>query len=330
MKSLNYLCLLFVLNSAFASDVVVETDFNTGRGILRSVGQQCLVYTPKHVVENSDGIYISSPHVKEAKSTILTEYPQDLAILQLAPEYQSMCSSSSWRDDGNRVRSILNGVKDAVLSFRKKSGSFTEYQLIISSKDLHTYFYVELKSANRQFMQGMSGSIVKVGEYPVGMLISVKDNIGKVLRLDTIANISKSVVDSFLSDIEVLAQNSKDLGAYKSINNNKGNTAKPKQINSGKWIFSGNITEGQTITKTIIAKGNTAYRLTSKKQSKSVRVGIDFISPSEKVIKDDDFYTGKDNYTFGYGATDEGEYEIRITGIKGDIGTYHFTLEEAA
>ncbi|PHR82037.1 MAG: hypothetical protein COA59_15140, partial [Colwellia sp.] len=93
-------------------------------------------------------------------------------------------------------------------------------------------------------------------------------------------------------------------------------------------IAKGYISEDTYATYKIHAKGNTAYRLTSKKQSKSVRVEIDFISPSGKVIKDDDFYTGKDNYTFGYGATDEGEYEIRITGIKGDIGTYHFTLEE--
>ncbi|WP_146447210.1 hypothetical protein, partial [Vibrio cyclitrophicus] len=315
-----------------ATDVFVETDFSSGKGLLRQVGDTCLVYTPKHVVDDSDGIYVSSRLQRDAIAAILTNYPQDLAILQLAPNSTSICSESSWKDEGGRVRTVLDSVKNATLSFRKKNGALTEFPLRITSKDLHTYFYVELENNNQEISQGMSGSIVYVGSYPMGMLISVKDGTGRVLRMDTIAALSRSVVEFFAFETELLSQKSSDLTAFSSSPAKLIRTNK-KQDSVNSKVIEGRISEeeGDELKEfSIISLGHTAYRLVSKKQNDDVRIRYNFISPSGKVLFSEDFNTGEKDYTFGFGTYDEGEYRLVVRGINDGIGTYSFVLEEVA
>ena len=320
--------LVFIFSPAtFASDVFVTTDFSTGKGILREVGDSCFVYTPKHVVEDSDGIVIHSAHVKDAKGSVLTEYPQDLAILQVAPNYKGICRDSSWRDGGRRTKAILNGLKKVAVSFRKLNGSLTEYPARVSRVDLHTYFYIELENSKRSIIQGMSGSIVMVGEYPIGMLISVNDGEGKVLRMDSIHDISKSVMDSFASETELIAEASSDESAFPTIKSDTRKTDASLQT-AGKWEFKGQISVGNTKELKIIAKGNTAYRLTSKKQSDSVNIRYQFVSPGGDVLGWSDYSTD-DPQVFGFGTRDEGEHLLKVHG-KRDGGTFHLILEEMA
>ncbi|MDO3381588.1 hypothetical protein [Gilvimarinus algae] len=330
IKNLGIALFFFTFISfAQATDVVIETDFQSGRGILREVGGNCFVYTPKHVVENADGIYVSSPHERDVNGSFLTSYPQDLALILLPSDYTKMCRDSSWKDGGKRVNTLLSASQEATLSFRKKSGSLTEFDLRIVNKDLHTYFDVALSDSSKEIIQGMSGSIVYIGSYPLGMLVSVSDGVGRVLRMDSISDITKSVMDGYSSEIEKHIEASGDPNAF-SEEKRKISKNKIQMKNNDTNTFEGEITEGQEKSIPIIVTGNTAFRLRSKKQNQGLRVEVEFIAPNGKVIKDDTLYTGDKDYSLGYGAASEGEYTLRITGVTGDYGTYDFQWETIA
>ncbi|MGR5436217.1 hypothetical protein [Vibrio owensii] len=325
------LMFLGVLTACYtnASDVFVETDFDVGKGILRPVGDTCFVYTPNHVIENSDSYFISSRHAKDVEASLLTTYPQDLAILQLPSNYVDMCRDSSWKN-GERVSAILKGLNKATLSFRRKSGSLTEYPLRISKVDLHTYFYVELEQSNNQIMKGMSGSIVMVGEYPIGMLVSVAQGEGKVIRLDAMADISKSVIESFMTEHQIAAANSSDLSAYPSVS--KSSLSVTELSSSpvlGYQTLSGSISQGEFKEYTVFSKGHTAYRFTSAKQGDSVRIRVRFYSPSGNVLYSEDWHT-KQQIVDGFGTVDEGEHRLVVEVYKEGSGTYEIKLEEVA
>ena len=325
------LCTLAVTSTSKASDAFVETDFEAGKGIFRPVGNYCFVYTPSHVVESSDTYFISSRHVKDAEASLLTSYPQDLAILQLPIDHAEMCRDSSWQSV-ERVAAILEGLNKATLSFRRKSGSLTEYPLRISKVDLHTYFYVQLENVDTQIMQGMSGSIVMVGEYPIGMLVSVKGGEGKVLRMDSMADISESVMESFMSEQEIAAKNSSDLSAYPSLSENKSiNQTENVSSGYGNQEFSGSIANGTSKEYTVFSRGHTAYRFTSAKQSENARILVSFYSPGGKKLYSSHWFTGNKTFTDGFGTVDEGEHKLVIQGYGGSgTGTYNIKLEEMA
>ncbi|MGR5460087.1 hypothetical protein, partial [Vibrio sp. PNB22_1_1] len=324
-KILLILSLNCFINSLNASDVFVSTDFSNGKGILRDSGSQCFVYTPKHVVEDSDEIYISSATVRNAEASLLTTYPVDLAILQLPNDQDNMCRHKSWIDGGERVSAILNSTNEATLSFRKKNGALTEYQINIVEKELHTFFYIELANKKRSIIQGMSGSIILVGQYPIGMLLAVENGVGKVLRIDAINDISKSLIQSFASKTELQAQKSTDLAAYPS---ESVSTPINAPLNSS-GTFNGHVAQGGKKEFQIIASGNTAYRITSKKQSDNVRAYIEFLSPSGKRLLGDYFDTSKGNYTWGVGTVDEGEHKLRVSGNSGG-GNFHLQIDQMA
>ncbi len=324
------LCTLAVTSTSKASDAFVETDSEAGKGIFRPVGNYCFVYTPSHVLENSDTYFISSRHVKDAEASLLTSYPQDLAILQLPIDHAEMCRDSSWQSV-ERVAAILEGLNKATLSFRRKSGSLTEYPLRISKVDLHTYFYVQLENVDTQIIQGMSGSIVMVGEYPIGMLVSVEGREGKVLRMDSMADISESVMESFMSDQEIAAKNSSDLSAYPSLSENKSiNQTENVSSGYGNQEFSGSIADGTSKEYTVFSRGHTAYRFTSAKQSENVRINLKFYSPGGKALYSNSWYTGQSSVTDGFGTMDEGEHKLVVTGTGAGTGTFNIKLEEMA
>ncbi len=316
----------FFFNPFFASDVFIETDMEFGRGILRKVGSTCLVYTPRHVIEDTDDIYVSGRFKRDIEVSLLTQYPQDLAVLMIPANAVDICQESSWRDGGDRVSAIINSSKKATLSFRKKNGGMTEYDLDIVQKEIHSYFYVKLSDSKKSIKQGMSGSTVYVSNYPIGMLVSVNDGIGKILRIDEITNISQSVVSKYESELEKVVRNSEMVTP--SIKNSNTNSI---LLNSTSVIqeFKGQIAKGAENEFKILAAGNTAYRLTNVEQKENVSLKLEFLNPGEKKLFGTPSFSTNKKRVFGFGTVDSGEHIVKITGKRG-AGTYHLILEVVA
>ena len=309
----------------YASDVFIETDMEFGRGILRAVGSECLVYTPKHVIEDSDGIYVSGRFKRDIEASLLTTYPQDLAVLSIPQSDIKLCQESTWKDGGARVSAILNNVNKAKLSFIKKNGGLTEYDLKIVEKEIHTYFHVKLDNSNKSIKQGMSGSTVYVGNYPIGMLVSVNDGIGKVLRLDDITNISQSVVSTFETELDKISREAGLVTKKASSINRVESTSLARHKEQ---VFKGEISEGVIQEFKILSQGNTAYKLTNIKQSGRNTIKFSFYSPedSKKLYSTGSFYVNKKK-SFGFGTTEAGEHTLYVSGYNG-VGSYDLKLEE--
>ncbi|WP_448213510.1 hypothetical protein [Colwellia sp. MEBiC06753] len=319
--------IIFFSLDVLASDVFIETDMEFGRGMLRQVGNECLVYTPKHVIADTQDIYVSSRFKKDIQASLLTTYPQDLAVLLLPQSEIEVCNESTWKDGGTRVAAILNSAKNAKLSFRKKNGGLTEYDLQIVQKDIHTYFYVKLSDSNKAIKQGMSGSTVYLGGYAIGMLISVADGVGKVLRLDDITNISQSVVSNYESELEKIERQS---GVASTREKSKPSKTIHAVLNNQHTNFKGNIADGDVKKFKILATGNTAYKLTNIPQSGKNTINVDFYSPGEsKKLYSSKRIRVDRNESFGFGTTFAGEHTLYVYGIKG-VGSFNLKLEEIA
>ncbi len=319
----------FAVYEVAASDVFIETDMEFGRGMLRAVGDECFIYTPKHVVEDTDDIFVSTRHNKDVEASLITSYPQDLALLQLPNDYRKLCLESTWTEDGgSRVRTIIQSLKKATLSFRKKNGSIVDYDLRIVEKDLHTYFYIELENSKKSLKKGMSGSTVYVANYPIGMLVSVADGVGRVLRIDTIANLSQSVLAEFDESGTKKTSNTKK-SANASSNRPKGRSINNVSSSNNTQVFKGKLSSGETISFPIHTVGNTAFRVTMPKQAGRTRYSIGLNNPAgNKITSYGVDFTDK-THVYGFGTSDEGEHTLWISG-SGGVGSFEIKLEEVA
>ena len=78
----------------------------------------------------------------------------------------------------------------------------------------------------------MSASIICVGTYTAGMIISVSENIGKVLRVDTITNISKTAPDEQSTELEKITRKFSDLFAFPFPNKPKKSVDQQRSLSS--------------------------------------------------------------------------------------------------
>ncbi|MBU2682685.1 MAG: hypothetical protein KKF27_05430 [Gammaproteobacteria bacterium] len=332
-KAVLMYCLMFTSFFTFASDVYIETHNEEGQGILRSIGSECLVYTPAHVVARASDFLVSTRLEKRIKAQLITTYPQDLALLKLPSADVSACNESSWKDEGDRVNTILEVVDKGELQVRLNNGRLVTYNIYIIDKELHSFFTVRLNHPTKKISKGMSGGIVTVGNYPIGMLLSVEDDLGKVLRMDTIADASRSVVKSYATDKELIALNMDSakpiLTAAPELKTIAAATTPAVVNTSGKQIFKGRIAPGASETFPILSRGNTAYRLHSKKQSDGVMLNLRYQNSAKKNLMSKSRQKTDSEFLWEFGTTDRGEHFLVVEGYKGS-GSYEFELEVIA
>jgi hypothetical protein len=93
-------------------------------------------------------------------------------------------------------------------------------------------------------------------------------------------------------------------------------------------VARGKIAVGTFAKYKILSRGNTAYRIKSKKQSDSTHLKLSFLDPNEKRLKYTKIATGK-NEEWGFGTTIKGEHYLIIDGTSGS-GSYELELDVIA
>ncbi len=317
-----------------ASDIYLETEHQKGQGMLRAVGGKCFVYTPAHVVAKANDIYVNTRFEKDMWGELISIYPQDLALVKLADDKSSACSESSWRDGGNRVNAILDVITSGQLQFRHKNGRIEVFDIEITNKALHSTFDLKMKRKDNNFEKGMSGSIITIGDYPIGMLLSVEGDLATAIRTDTMTDVTKSVVMNYATEKEKI-----ELGYYNQSNtsaehvdtgSHKQTTpiiAKPSQSSEVKreQVFKGRISKGAEAEYKILARGVTSYRLINITQRDAVMLTLTlYDSAGNKVASKSRWRTDKEN-EWGFGVTDSGEYTLKADATKGS-GNYALKL----
>lgn len=340
-KILIIIILVAISNFTSASDVFVETERQDGQGIMRAIGGKCFVYTPAHVVARSNDIFVYTRFAKDLWGELITTYPQDLALIKLKDTQAESCSESSWRDGGERVNTILDVIKSGQLQYRHKKGRVEVFDVEITNKALHSTFDLKMKQRNKQFQKGMSGSIITIGDYPIGMLLSVEGSIGTALRIDTMNDVTKSVVMNYATEKEKI-----ELGHYDKTNNSnqkrealptkKTITSAPINRSSSSLSekasrdFKGKIAKGSFEEYKILARGNTAYQITNVGQPNSTSIKLTIFDPAgNHLTSTGTFGTRSTRQPWGFGVVDSGEYILRVEGKRGS-GSFHLKLDTLA
>ncbi len=337
-KILIIIILVAISNFTSASDVFVETERQDGQGIMRAIGGKCFVYTPAHVVARSNDIFVYTRFAKDLWGELITTYPQDLALIKLKDTQAESCSESSWRDGGERVNTILDVIKSGQLQYRHKKGRVEVFDVEITNKALHSTFDLKMKQRNKQFQKGMSGSIITIGDYPIGMLLSVEGSIGTALRIDTMNDVTKSVVMNYATEKEKIElghydssnatnQKSEEKSVKKVIRNDSVSKPTANRTEKSGREFKGKIAKGVVVEHKILARGNTAYRISNMYQSDGTRITMSLLDPiGNKVTSVGRWDTNSNKKPWGFGVSQAGEYTLRLTGSKGS-GSYRLKLE---
>ncbi|MFC3092996.1 hypothetical protein DRW07_02095 [Alteromonas sediminis] len=331
-SAVTMLLCLFWGQSVFASDAYVRTVHQEGQGILRPIGESCFLYTPAHVVTKSQGVLVETRLRKNLKGELINTYPQDLALVKLRDA--SACQGNSWKDGGERVEAIISVISSGRLNYKHQQGRLEVFDVDITDKAVDSTFSIKLKDG-KQFRKGMSGSIITVGDYPIGMLLSVNDDVGTVLRMDTMADLSRRVILRYATDKERIelgdlrATLPVDMPEKPSDNAKAPVNHAPAQPPTEDLVFSGSLSNGETVEYKFLARGNTAYRIVSEPQRQNVQYVAQILDDAGNEL----FRTGrmysKNRMDWGIGVTQSGEYTLKIYGTD-YAGQYHFTVKTIA
>ncbi|WDT84698.1 hypothetical protein [Alteromonas sp. 009811495] len=325
------LCVL-VCKFSNASDAYVRTVHQEGQGILRPIGESCFLYTPAHVVTKSQGVLVETRLRKNLRGELINTYPQDLALVKL--DDSSACQESSWKDGGERVEAIISVISSGRMNYKHQQGRTEVYDVEITDKAVDSTFSLKLKDG-KKFRKGMSGSIVTVGDYPIGMLLSVEGDTGTVLRMDTMADLSRRVILRYATDKERIELG--DLSNRESqVSNTEANT-KPllktngpaPSIQNTSNEFKGSLSEGMSVDHVFLARGNTAYRITSEPQRDRVQYTLGIFDDAGNELFSTRRTWSDKKLDWGVGVTQPGEYILRVSGARG-AGKYQFTMNTLA
>jgi hypothetical protein len=162
-----------------------------GQAFLISHGGLCFAVTPKHVLEIANGILGGSARLTPEGAGGQTigairwgETPFDAVVLETEGTPPSGCGPPirSWRPP---VREALAGAMTASLRFISPDGGIRALPLVIRAT---TFTEIRFEAIdNALIQQGLSGSLVMVGETAVGMLVRAPgESLGAALRLDQV------------------------------------------------------------------------------------------------------------------------------------------------
>ncbi len=89
----------------------------------------------------------------------------------------------------------------------------------------------------------------------------------------------------------------------------------------------GMISSGTFAVYSIMSRGNTAYRLTSLKQSDDVEINLEFQNPAKKKLANKGRIRTNKESQWEFGTVEDGEYFIVVSGNQGS-GNYELLLEK--
>ena len=194
MRRYFHLCTAFfflsisLAQTSFSSDAYIKVDDNqVGQGILRQRGLECLLITPAHVVENALKIDITLADKTKYSADILELLPGDISVLRIRSGEPAMCGHASWSDNTD-LNALLEKETQGELRTRLADGSIRITPVDIIGYDQYQSINVRPKNTSDRIEKGESGSSLYITGRFSGMLLSVKDDIGNVIRQDALAN----------------------------------------------------------------------------------------------------------------------------------------------
>jgi hypothetical protein len=184
--------LLLAATSAAAEQALVRNLENTalevGQGYLTHYDGVCYLLLPVHVVEEAgetaallgEGV---APLLGETDA--VNDLGDDVALAVVRGGLSARCGYSAM----SVSRAVARTIRDnGLATIRSVNGDGTVAQVSVSlfDDDGERFLRIQPTNTDNQLRKGQSGSLLVVGDKPIGMLLSVdaRYGVGKVIRMD--------------------------------------------------------------------------------------------------------------------------------------------------
>ena len=226
--ALMMLAIALISNPARGDDVFIR-GVGEGRGYTRAKGPVCYVVTPAHVVRDSPEITIIGRNRRESAGILRQVFSLDLAAIEV-PKSSLACAT---RESPKFGETQFDSVSKGFLQMREEDGSLSRMPVIIRNVGVAD-IVVEPQSKRDQIHKGMSGAALMIDDARAGILMSVEDQHGRVIKI----NWANQVLDAFFTpatgDSDIAEHALGDLtGDYPyswdadvAVNRDKGSTTK--------------------------------------------------------------------------------------------------------
>lgn len=165
-----------------------------GQAYLTHYGEHCIALLPMHVAtEAKVAAFLSEGTSQLGEAEAISDLGDDLGVAQVSGNISQDC--------GNSISTISRAISDLVrgqglasLRSVNSDGTLANVAVAVVDNDGKLFLRVRPTNDSTQIRKGQSGSLLMVGDRPVGMLLSVnsRHGVGKVLRFDALLERAES------------------------------------------------------------------------------------------------------------------------------------------
>jgi hypothetical protein len=314
-------CTLFSASFACASDAYLKIDDNVfGQGIMRQRGRECLVITPAHVVEDAFKIEATTADRSSFAAEMLELFPGDIAVLRLAGDNSPLCRSASWSSKSS-LAVLLETEKQGELRTMLADGSIRITDVDIVGYDKFRYINVRPSNKEDALAKGASGSPLYIAGQLAGMLLSVKNDIGNVIRQDALTNtlslFFKETVPSTTKSQPQVNKAAKENGAGKK--------------SADEVEFSGVIAKSAVNVHSLQLQENSPVRIHFLETGDPEKFTFEIWDSGRKVVLRNParHFKGTESVTLVFTPPASDMYSMYISGTEGE-GKYRFKISSIA
>ncbi|MCL2457737.1 MAG: hypothetical protein FWF31_02605 [Desulfobulbus sp.] len=312
--------LLVDLSPAMASDAYIKTDNNeTGQGVLRQRGEECLVIAPLHVVDNALQIDLTLADKRRYPAEMIESFPGDLSVLRITTADPIPCKSGAYYAN-IPLAPLLEAEKSGELRIMLADGSIRIVPVNIVGYDQFRAILIVPQDASTPLAKGESGSPLYIAGQFAGMLLSVSNNIGNVVRSDALAQ----TVALFFED---KARRTTTAVAPKKSALPMAEKILLKEMAGKEREFSGIIAKSAAVEHTIKLEGNSPVRLSFIPTGDAEQFNLEILDSARRIVYQNKNrpLSGTDAARIPFTPPRSDVYSVFIIGAKGE-GKYAFTV----
>ena len=314
---------IFFAPSLFAADVYLKMDSNEfGQGVMRQRGQECLVIAPAHVVENALQIEMTTSDRAKYAAELLEMFPGDISLLRIVNGDSSICRHASWSNKTN-LNGLLEIEKQGELRTMLADGSIRITDVDIVGYDKYRNINVRPRNVADALSKGESGSPLYIANQFSGILLSVKDNIGNVIRQDALANtLSLFFKDSIQTSLQ---------GAMPFNGAKKANSLSKDNEPTLEMEFTGVIAKSAVAVHQVKLVENSPVRINFLATGDVEKFNFEIWDSKRTVVlrSPSRQYSGTESCTVSFTPPKSDTYSFYITGTEGE-GKYTIKVSSIA
>ena len=281
-----------------------------------------MLLTPAHVVENALKIDITLADKTKYSAEILELFPGDISVLRIKNGEPSMCRHASWSDDTD-LNALLKKENQGELRTRLADGSIRIRHVDIIGYDQYQNINVRPKTKSDIIEKGESGSPLYIAGRFSGMLLSVHDDIGDVIRQDALANtLAMFFEDSNQTGKQGLQQVNGKIPARPPLQEKAPNDEKR---------FSGIIAESAAADHLVKLRENCPVLLRFSATGYKEKYNVEIWDSARRVVyrNPGKSYSGTESADIIFTPPKNDTYSLHITGTEGE-GMYTVEIQALA